>query len=368
MFEAWNLSTFAGQVGAWLLTYALHSTLLLSLAWLASRRLSKRSLHLEEAAWRCALVGSLVTATLQLAVGADPLAGRWEIATPAPVEAVAALEMAPAAREAALPAARETAVASAARSTVRLVEALRAVEPASSAASGVPVSLSQVLLGIWLAGAVLLTLGSAASYASLFRRLRHRPRVIGGDALATLVRLAERAGIRKPVRLSSSTRVPVPIALGALGKSEICLPPRAFAALTAEQQEALLAHELGHIARRDPFWLAFGRLQTGILFFQPLAWIACTRLREISELLSDEWAVSRTGRPLSLAGCLAEVAGWSQPSARPLPVPGMADRPSNLARRIGRLLEDARGARRLHRGWLAAAAVLTLAAVVAVAP
>jgi Zn-dependent protease with chaperone function len=372
MFEQSTLSWFAGQAGAWLLTYALHSTLLLGLAWLASRRLSKRSLQLEEAVWRCALVGSLVTATLQLAVGADPLAGRWEIAAPA--AQMVQIESASPAREAAAPARREPVAASELRSAILPAETLPAVAPAPlprDAASGFPVSLSQALLGAWLAGAALLTLGAAASYLSLFRRLRHRPRVIGGDALSALVRLAERAGLRQPVRLTSSTRVPVPIALGALGKAEICLPPRAFAALTTEQQEALLAHELGHIVRRDPFWLAFGRIQTGILFFQPLAWIACSRLREISELLSDEWAVGRTGRPLSLAGCLAEVAGWSLPAARPLPVPGMADRPSNLARRIGRLLEEARGGSRLgrlQRGWLAGAVVLALAAVVAVAP
>lgn len=377
MFEQSTLSWFAGQAGAWLLTYALHSTLLLGLAWLASRRLSKRSLQLEEAVWRCALVGSLVTATLQLAVGADPLAGRWEIATPAAPAAqveMAEVETAPRVLDAAPPVRRESAAASERRSAAVPAEALPAVAPApplGDPAPGFPIPLAQALLGVWLAGAVLLTLGSAASYLSFFRRLRHRPRVIGGDALSTLVRLAERAGLRQPVRLTSSTRIPVPIALGALGKAEICLPPRAFAALTTEQQEALLAHELGHIVRRDPFWLAFGRIQAGILFFQPLSWVACRRLREISELLSDEWAVGRTGRPLSLAGCLAEVAGWSLPATRPLPVPGMADRPSNLARRIGRLLEDVRVARRLgrlQRGWLAGAAVLTLAAVVAVAP
>ena len=64
-------------------------------------------------------------------------------------------------------------------------------------------------------------------------------------------------------------------------------------------------------------------------FFQPLNWVARRRLREISEMLSDEWAVARTGRPLSLAGCLAEVAGWSVGTPA-LPVPGMADRPSSL--------------------------------------
>ena len=89
------------------------------------------------------------------------------------------------------------------------------------------------------------------------------------------------------------------------------MPPRAFAGLTDEQQEGMLAHELAHLARRDPFWLVLGQAIACVLFFQPLNWVARRRLREISEMLSDEWAVARTGRPLSLAGCLAEVAGWS---------------------------------------------------------
>ena len=62
------------HAAAWLLTYALHSTLLLALAWLASGPLSRRSLRLEEAVWRAALLGALATSTFQVATGWHPMA------------------------------------------------------------------------------------------------------------------------------------------------------------------------------------------------------------------------------------------------------------------------------------------------------
>ena len=79
--------------------------------------------------------------------------------------------------------------------------------------------------------------------------------------------------------------------------------------------------------------------------------------------------MERTGRPLSLARCLAEVAGWSVQPARPLPVPSMADRPSNLARRIRHLLDDGRSPeRRVRPVWLGVGMMVLLVAVSALAP
>src|SRR6185295_6059610 len=91
------------------------------------------------------------------------------------------------------------------------------------------------------------------------------------------------------------------------------------------------------------------------------------RLRELSELRADEWAVNRTGRPLSLAGCLAEVAGWAFGHPR-LPVAAMADRPSNLARRITRLLDGGAGSSRVRRLVLAGGLALALVVVLGAAP
>ncbi|HKH44700.1 MAG TPA: M56 family metallopeptidase [Thermoanaerobaculia bacterium] len=345
----------ASQAVAWLLTYTLHSTLFLGLAWLASRRLARRMPAVEEAVWRFALVAGLITASLQLAVGREPLTGSWSLAP-------AAVSVVNASVPSAVPPPRAV--------DLRTAESIPAV-PRSEVpvpTKFLHVSLPAALAGVWLAGALLLAASWWAAHLRLRRRLRPRPQVLEATMVTLLGELRERAGLERRVRLSCSSRLPVPVALG-LRRPEICVPPRALASLAPEQQEGMLAHELAHLVRRDPFWLAFGRLLASALFFQPLNWVAVRRLRELSELLCDEWAVGRTGRPVSLARCLAEVAGWSLQPLRSLPAPGMADRPSHLGRRIRRLLEEARSPqRRVHPAWLAAGMVILVVTVAAAAP
>ncbi len=390
----------AVPVAAWLATYALHSTLLLGLAWLATRRLAGRSIHLEEAIWRAALLGALATATLQVAGGWTPLAGTFRLAAARPA-LTAETSVAPALpaslqRTASQPAARlgRASIASpivpmatgAERAPIRRTAAEGALgapvsphpsaSPAASAA-GAP-SASSVLaralaalpalaVGAWAALAFLLVVRLASSYSRLRRRLRSRGEISGGHLMQLLVRLKPIAGILRPVRLTCSHRLPVPIARGH-ARPEICVPPRALSHLSPEQQESLLAHELAHLARRDPSWLALCQLLAAALFFQPLNWIAARRLRELSELAADEWAVARTGRPLTLAGCLAEVARWSIGAGAALPVPGMADSASPLGERIRRLVDGRRAERAIPRGLAAAVALVVLAAVALVAP
>ncbi|HWM91770.1 MAG TPA: M56 family metallopeptidase [Thermoanaerobaculia bacterium] len=346
---------------AWLMTYALHSTLFLFLALLVSRRLSSRWARLEEAMWRFALVAALATATVQLAAGWEPVAGRWALNAPASsMEAPAPVRLAPTPEPL-----RAMATAPAPAGVPS--------SPAGPALPSWPFDLRSTVLGLWAFGALLLGLHWGWSYLRLKRRLRARPEVVGGGMFSLLHQLTGELGGTTPlVRLTCSSRVSVPVALG-LGWPEICVPPRALSHLEPEQQQGMLAHELAHLVRRDPFWLAFSRILAGVLFFQPLNWVACRRLRELSERLCDEWAVERTGRPLSLARCLAEVAGWSiRPSAAiaGLPVPSMADRPSNLAQRIRHLLDDdsRSSGRRVRPVWLAVAMVVLLAGVAAVAP
>ncbi|HSG39675.1 MAG TPA: M56 family metallopeptidase, partial [Thermoanaerobaculia bacterium] len=349
----------ANHAIAWMLTYLLHSTLLLGLAWLVSKPLSRWSVGAEETVWKLALVGALFTASLQFAAaGWEPLAGRWGIADlPARTAVTDRVEIAPS-RTRTSPA-----------PTVRVEPSrpeVAAAVPTPSYRLSLP-STPKLALGIWGLGAAFLFMGYGASLLRLRRRLRPRPRVVGGNLFSQLKMMALEAGIPEEIRLSCSSRVPVPLAMG-LRRGEICVPPRALAGLTDEQQEGMLAHELAHLARRDPFWLALSNVMAAVFFFQPLNWVARRRLREISEVLSDEWAVSRTGRPLSLAGCLAEVAGWSVAS-RALPVPSMADRPSHLAQRIRRLLDETRSPEHpARRMWLGAGMAVLVIAVAAAAP
>ena len=79
-----ELSRWAQPVTAWMLTYLLHSTLLLGGAWLLSRFLGQRRLAVQETAWKVALLGGILTAGLQLGLtlglGVQPWAGQVSLA------------------------------------------------------------------------------------------------------------------------------------------------------------------------------------------------------------------------------------------------------------------------------------------------
>ena len=62
-------------VTSWLLTYLLHSTVLLGGAALVGLVLRERRLGVQEAVLRAALVGGFLTASLQLGLGVQPLGG-----------------------------------------------------------------------------------------------------------------------------------------------------------------------------------------------------------------------------------------------------------------------------------------------------
>lgn len=401
---------------AWVLTYLLHSTLLLALACLAGRWLARRSLALEETVWRAALFGALATATLQVAIGGSPLGRSWALPAAERQAAAAAVTFAAQPLELGAGGAAAAAVAGE-RSAARGNEAPRAAgaaafsaspasasealasesntreasllqrqaasraepvngrgqafgagSPASAAPS--PLSWPALLLALWAAGTAVLLARLAASYLLLRRCLHGRAEVSGGVAFRLLAHIATATRVRQ-ARLTCAPHLPVPVAMG-VRRPEIALPPRALAELDAEELAGLLAHELGHIARRDPAWLLLGQLVAAVAFLQPLNRVALRRLRELSELACDEWSVRRTGSALSLARCLAEVARWSLPAgrrARLLPAPGMVGRPSQLARRIRRLLDGAAPAeRRVRTGWLVGSLALLLVAVVAAAP
>jgi hypothetical protein len=476
MGEDWQQWAVSGA--AWLLTYLIHSTLLIAAVWLISRRLDGRPAALD-ALWKTALVGGLLTATLQTGAGVSPWGGRLDLAAASAAEPAVASAPADGATLAADDSADETAAhasaatrdaiatgtversaadaapakrsrskadRSAARrersrhagdsidsaagssagaeadSSVRVEadsSAAASTEPAvadSAAPSGAEPALASALppetsapasrressehLGslaaaagvrfglppapgasapvnprVWLiAGfaawgllAGLLGFGLVRSWSRLRRLLSDRRRIESGPATTMLARLAAGSSLGRRVRLSASTRVDVPIAVGVF-RPEIVVPERALVELEPAELESLLAHELAHLIRRDPAWRLIAGFLHRVLFLQPLNRVATTHLESASEVLCDDWAVQRTDHPLALARCLTEVAGWV---ASPLgaSVPAMARRGSGLGRRVRRLVAagDAGSTPRRDR-WPIPLAAGALALVVFAAP
>ncbi len=74
-----SIMKFVPYIVSWLLTYSIHSTLLLLIVWIVSR--FTRSQNLQDTLWKLALVGALLTTTFQIGSGVEPIAGRHTIST-----------------------------------------------------------------------------------------------------------------------------------------------------------------------------------------------------------------------------------------------------------------------------------------------
>ena len=333
----------------WILTYAIHSTVLLSAAWIFSTR--TRSHRVREAIWKTAMVAGFITATAQSALNINPIGGRVTVAAtsfaPAPT-ASTSIDLGPATE----PASESPAV---------VKEAKTDTAPAPRAG----LTLAQIATIAWFGVAGLLVFWYAIRRALWTRRLANRRPVMTHPLAEQLRVLAEEAGIERPIRLTATRALASPVALG---RSEIAVPEAALTELDPDQQRGMLAHELAHLERHDPTWLMAVSVLERIAFFQPLNRIARRRIQECAEYLCDEWAVHRTGSEggLSLASCLAKGAEWLE-TAPAIPVAGMAEERSHLVGRVRRLLEGApfsRGPGR--RTVLVGGALVVLAAIVAV--
>ena len=331
---------------AWLLTYLIHSSVLLGLVWLVTRR-GRLEPAVSDLLWKVALLAGLVTGTIQ---------SRLQLSTPTAVM----LSVAP------TDPGREPGVGAAAPTDPGREPRVGAAIPTDPGREpGVGPSLPLVVVLLW----GLIALGSSLYYVArrliLVGRLADRRAVSDGPLAATLADLKRTTGYRRRVRLTMARTISSPVALGL---SEICVPELALSELGAEQQRSMLAHELAHLARRDSLWLAGASLIERFFFFQPLNRLARRELETTAEYLSDEWAMRKTGSAVSLAKCLATVAEWIQASPLGVPVAGLAERRSLLVSRIARLLDG-----RLpqspasRRGW-ALAAALGVGVTIAAAP
>ena len=100
-----------------------------------------------------------------------------------------------------------------------------------------------------------------------------------------------------------------PFACGLL-RWTIVLPAGIERELSHAELQALLAHEVAHLVRRDPWWLWLGEVLCTCLAFQPLNLLARRRWQQAAELLCDDWAVEQKVSATSLASCLTRIAEW----------------------------------------------------------
>ncbi len=225
-------------------------------------------------------------------------------------------------------------------------EALQTIPPP---ASGLGFG-AKLLLCIYGLGTLLTGIRLAASWRAV-RRLQHRALPVRTDVwLQRFETLIQRLGLtERPIRLLHSPEVNVPMAMGAWNPA-IVIPSQIIgdtrlATVSQSAIDAILIHELAHLARADFDWQLLERVVGVALWFHPLAWIAQRRSAFVRERACDEFVVYTTADAPGYAETLLSLAAMRS-RARTLALGVAAVRLGTLARRL-EAIQHSQGSQRL---------------------
>lgn len=170
-----------------------------------------------------------------------------------------------------------------------------------------------ILALLWVGGSALLLARFRRGWSLMLGQIGSATDAPAAVA-AQLRDAAEKTGLSRCPPCKQSPLIDAPMVAGVLAPAVI-VPAGFLEDFTAEQRELLLAHELAHIRRGDPWHNAAQCLMETVVFWHPAAlWISrCARHER--EMCCDEMAAAATGRPRVLAEALSRLAAAGVPAS-----------------------------------------------------
>lgn len=211
------------------------------------------------------------------------------------------------------------------------------------------------LAPFWILGVIAFHLRALAGWIAARRLRRSGVCCAANDWTLRLERLATRIRVSRPVTLLESSLADAPVVIGYL-RPVILMPVGLLAGLPTAQVEAILAHELAHIARQDYLVNLVQTFIEGLLFYHPAVWWISHVIRTEREHCCDDIAVAVSGDARQYAAALA-ILEQNRSAAREL---AMAATGGSLVERIRRIVETPERSR-VGFAPLASAIVLVLA-------
>jgi len=137
----------------------------------------------------------------------------------------------------------------------------------------------------------------------LSRRLRVGARTITEpNAVARFEAHAWAAGLHYVPRMAESNRLTVPLTCGVW--DPVVLFPADWRSWDTDTLDAVMVHEISHVARRDALTERLALLHRTIFWFSPLSWWLRHRLAELAEEASDQAALAAGAEPTKYAEIL----------------------------------------------------------------
>lgn len=178
------------------------------------------------------------------------------------------------------------------------------------------------------------------TFLALARLIALRARadvLVDGHWLSALARAQRRMGFKHGTALLTSNELSSPISWG-LMRPVILLNTRAVEA--SGEAEAIIAHELAHVARMDWAKLLLARVATALFWFNPLVWLLAREAHQLREEAADDSVLAADIADTDYAQLLVGVARHECPGLL-LGAHGVAPSKSSLARRVARVLDGA---------------------------
>ena len=220
-----------------------------------------------------------------------------------------------------------------------------------------PLPFLAIIVWFWVTGVMAMSVWSAAGWAMAQRLKRRAKRRLPEIWEHRLEELAAQLGIRRTIRLCESTFAQVPAVIGWM-RPVVLIPAGALLNLSAEELEAVLAHELAHIRRFDYLAnLVESAIET-LMFYHPAVWWISRRIRAEREHCCDDLAVEACGNRIVYARALAaleELRGLEPQFA-------VAASGGSLAARVRRVLGKEEPRRHSLPLWAALVTVLVAVA------
>jgi hypothetical protein len=130
------------------------------------------------------------------------------------------------------------------------------------------------------------------------------------------------------VRVSDAVATPVMF-------GSTVLLPATYGGWSEAKRQAVLSHELSHVAHGDFYVLLLAQLHRAVFWFNPLASWQLARMAELAEIIGDDTALEIQDDPLCYAGILLDLAGGRREA--PVATIAMA-RVCTLRKRVERIV------------------------------